>query len=328
MELIINNHIITSDIIDILNTIRELSRYHFLKEIRDKSDNISITCPWHKEGQENHPSCFVYNIKDNESVEYGWVRCFTCGEQGPLYKLVEYCLDMTEQEAKQWLVDNFSDTFVEYTIDLPEITFGVDDTCGKEVNYLDESILDKYAFYHPYMFKRGLTKEVINKFKIGYNKETNSITFPIWDIRSNLIGVCERRVDTKYFYIPKDMNKPVYLLNYIINENIKEVIVCESQINALTCWSWGMPAVALIGTGSKSQYPLLEKSGILIYHLALDGDLAGRHGILRFIKSMPDNVLIDIIQIPKGKDVNDFTKEEFLRLPKIDKNNFQKLFIF
>ena len=164
--------------------------------------------------------------------------------------------------------------------------------------------------------------KVINKFKIGFNKNTNSITFPVWNMRNELVGVCERRVDTKYYYIPENMNKPIYLLNYIVNENVKEVVVCESQINALTCWTWGIPAVALIGTGSKDQYRLLERAGILNYHLALDGDLAGHHGTLRFIKSMPDNVLIDIIKIPEGKDVNDLTKEEFLALPRIDKNNY------
>ena len=321
MNLTINNHIITGEIEDILNKVREESNYQYLKDIRNKNDNISITCPWHKDGQENHPSCFVYNIKDDENVEYGWVRCFTCGEQGPLYRLVEYCLDISEEVAKQWLIDNFSDVFAEYTADLPEITLS-DNIFGKEIEYLDESILDKYAFYHPYMFKRGLTKEVINKFKIGFNKNTNSITFPIWSMNNKLVGICERRVDTKYYYIPENMNKPIYLLNYIVDEKIKEVVVCESQINALTCWTWGIPAVALIGTGSKDQYRLLERAGILNYHLALDGDLAGHHGILRFIKGMPDNVLIDIIKIPEGKDVNDLTKEEFLSLPRIDKNNY------
>ena len=34
------------------------------------------------------------------------------------------------------------------------------------------------------------------------------------------------------------------------------------------------------------------------------------------------NILIDIIQLPEGKDVNDLTKEEFDNLPHFDKYNF------
>ena len=87
-------------------------------------------------------------------------------------------------------------------------------------------------------------------------------------------------------------------------------------------WGFGYPAIALIGTGGKKAYNILRKSGIRIYHLCLDGDLAGRHGILRFIKNMPDDIIIDIIQLPQGKDVNDLTKEEFDKLPHFDKYNF------
>ena len=41
-----------------------------------------------------------------------------------------------------------------------------------------------------------------------------------------------------------------------------------------------------------------------------------------FIKNMPDDIIIDIIQLPQGKDVNDLTKEEFDNLEHFDKYNF------
>ena len=43
-----------------------------------------------------------------------------------------------------------------------------------------------------------------------------------------------RSVIDKTFIIDKDKEKPVYLLNYIKNNNIKEATVVESQINCLT----------------------------------------------------------------------------------------------
>ena len=47
--------------------------------------------------------------------------------------------------------------------------------------------------------------------------------------------------------------------------------------------------------------------------------MAGEHGIKRFIKNIRNDVFVDIIQIPTGKDVNDLSKEEFLNLKRINK---------
>ena len=129
--------------------------------------------------------------------------------------------------------------------------------------------------------------------------------------------VTERSVNNKYFYITEDVIKPVYLLNFIKKENITTVYVVESQINALTLWSWGYPAIALIGTGSPHQYEVLKKSGIRNYILCFDGDEAGDKGTNRFKKNMSSDVFISTKLITRGKDVNKLTKEEFDNLPLI-----------
>ena len=317
MNLILNNHVIDTNLYDILLRLKSDSNNRYLNNIRKSNDDYAISCPFHKDGQENHPSCFVYARTDNDDVPFGFFKCFTCHEQGQLYKLVAKCLDCSYDDAIQWLVDNFSTTFDIERLELDDIVLGT----NKE-EYLDESILDKYRYLHPYMFKRGLKEDVIKRFKVGWNEETDAITFPVWDEHDNLVGITERSVRSKNFYIPEGLKKPVYLLNEIIKNNITEVYVVESQIDALYLWGFGYPAIALFGTGSKRAYEILKKSGIRLYHLCFDGDLAGRHGAIRFIQNMPNNVLIDIIQLPDGKDVNDLTKEEFDKLQHFDKYNF------
>ena len=160
------------------------------------------------------------------------------------------------------------------------------------------------------------------KFKIGWNPETDALTFPIWDAQGRLIGVTERLVKKKGFNIPKGMPKVVYLLNFIIKEGITEVYVLESQIDALYLWSLGKPAIALLGTGSKDQYEILKKSGIRTYHLALDGDMAGRHGVRNFIDIMPNSVMIDVLMLPDQKDINDLSLEEINSLERKDRSDF------
>ena len=121
-------------------------------------------------------------------------------------------------------------------------------------------------------------------------------------------------IDRKQFNIPSNLSKPIYLLNYIIKENIETVWVVESQINALNCWRRGRPAIALLGTGSSTQYDILKKSGIRTYFLAFDGDEAGDKGIKKFLKAMPNDLIINIVNIPRGKDVSDLTDDEFNKL--------------
>lgn len=318
MELIINGNIIDSDVQVILERIREETDSRFLKDIIRRGDNVGVTCPSHKGGQENHPSCYVYTRKDNDNVPFGFYKCFTCGDQGQLYKLVAKCFECSYDEAKRWLVDNFSRSILdEVPLELPEIILDK----SKPI-YLNEKELDRFAYFHPYMFDRKLTKPIIMKFKIGWNPETDALTFPIWDAQGRLIGVTERLVKKKGFNIPKGMPKVVYLLNFIIKEGITEVYVVESQIDALYLWSLGKPAIALLGTGSKDQYEILKKSGIRTYHLALDGDMAGRHGVRNFIDRMPNNVMIDVLMLPDQKDINDLSLEEINSLERKDRSDF------
>ena len=78
MELILYNRIIDADAEDILTKLKIESEGKYLREIRKRGDNIAIPCPFHKDGQEMHPSCYVYNRNDNPKVTFGTYSCFTC----------------------------------------------------------------------------------------------------------------------------------------------------------------------------------------------------------------------------------------------------------
>jgi DNA primase len=118
------------------------------------------------------------------------------------------------------------------------------------------------------------------------------------------------------FFIPSEVQKPVYLLYHLLENNIKTAYVVESQINALYMWSLGYPTVGLFGTGSEQQYETLRKCGIRNFITLFDGDTAGQKGAYRFRKNMPKDVFITNIMLPAGKDVNDLSPEEVHNLIK------------
>lgn len=313
MHLQVRNKIIDESIYNILLQVKSELKNGKLKDIVNKGANVVITCPIHSDGHENKPACQVY-CGDSDKVNYGTAHCFACGYKADLPQLISDCFDEKGRDfGEEWLIERFGDIALYKGIDIESpIILNQDNN-----NYMDPKILEKYRFYHQYMWDRKLTKEIVDKFDIGYDKETKSITFPIWDENNNLVMITKRSVIDKHFYIDENVEKPVYLYNFIKSQNITTVYLCESQINALTLWGWGYPAIALIGTGSSHQYEILKKSGIRNYILCFDGDKAGDNGIKRFIKNMPNDIFISIKQIPRNKDVNDLSKDAFEKLPMI-----------
>lgn len=104
-------------------------------------------------------------------------------------------------------------------------------------------------------------------------------------------------------------------MNEAVKNKCNQVIVVESQINALVSYSYGFPAVALFGAGTtQNQMDELNKTNIFHYILMYDNDEAGRKGASKFKELIRKDVFITDIIMPKGKDVADCSKEEFLNI--------------
>lgn len=317
MELIIGNKIIHAPVYDILRDINRETNGRYLNKIIDKGDNVFIQCPFHSDGREKHPSCTVFARDDDKDTVKGITHCFACGISVPLYSLVGHCFGQDDEFGKEWLIQRYANIFVEHQIALPEIKLE-----KSQEQFLDESVLNNFAYFHPYQFQRKLSEEIILKYKVGYDPQTDSITFPVWDEKGRLKFVTKRSVKGKKFFIPPGVKKPVYLLNFMIKEGKDTVFICESQLNALYLNTLGYPAVALIGTGAKEQYDILNKCPIRHYILAFDGDNAGDKGINRFLTNIRKDVFVDIMLLPRGKDCNDLSAEEIANLPLISQYSF------
>ena len=77
-DLILDNKIIITPIRQILEVLKKETGYKYFRNIEDKGDNLRVTCAFHKNGQEMHPSADIY-CGDSSEVEYGYFHCFTCG---------------------------------------------------------------------------------------------------------------------------------------------------------------------------------------------------------------------------------------------------------
>lgn len=310
-QLTVDDYIITTPLTTILDDIHDALNGSKLKVREKKGDNILVTCPFHNDGQEEHPSCGIYI--GNKNAAYGTFNCFTCGKKGSFPYFVAMCFDSSLEYAKSWLIQRYGVKDTEIAGDFEELDFSF---LEKEApKYLDESVLDGMQSYHPYMDKRKLTRKVCEMFKVKYDPKTECLVFPVWDEAGNLCLLTRRSVVSKMFLIDKDKEKPVYLMNQIRSMGLDTVVVCESQINALTLWGWGVPAVATFGCNvTDKQMDIFNHSGLRHVILAFDGDEAGRKGTRKFIQKVRDGILVDVCILPPGKDVNDLTKEEYASL--------------
>lgn len=298
------------------------------------TNHIQFNCPMHKGGQERKPSCGITTTQikypDGRVVEPGTVHCFTCGYTAPLTEMISNLFGYNDFGVfgATWLAKNFVTLSVE---ERPELKLDLSRKPSKSeesvASFITEEELDSYRYIHPYMYKRKLTDDIIELFDVGYDNnftlvsESGSkvtyrcITFPVRDVEGRTLFIARRSVDTKFFHYPKEVMKPVYglyeLRQYYGNNLPSEIIICESMLNALTCWVYGKPAVALNGTGTPFQYKQLEQLPVRKFILGLDPDEAGDRGRAKIHKYFEKKRMITDYVIPENSDINDLTKEQF-----------------
>lgn len=275
-----------------------------------EGQDLMITCPYHKHGQENKPSCGIttrQKKRGDKIVPPGTVNCFVCHKVTSIEEMVGHCFDEDKDFGVKWILDRFSNFEIENRngfFKLPQRHRQEE----KQPEYVSEEELAKYRYTHPYMYQRHLTDEQIEFFDIGVDLEDKSITFPVKDINGNVLFVARRSIKGKRFHIPPTVeDKPlcyIYEAQKLYPQS-KVLYICESMFNALTLMKF-VPAIALLGTGTHNQIEQLKYLPYRRYVLCLDNDEAGLRGIEKLTLELGTCKLVEIM-IPKDdtKDIND-----------------------
>ena len=318
-QLIIDNYVINKPIEEILTLLKLSLTNGKLKDIENKGDNILVTCPHHDGGHEKTPACNIY-IGNDTKLPYGYFNCFVCGEKGSFLKFVAECFDAPESYAKAWLLKNFGGELVAKNLFMGEpIVLNRNKGIKK---HLDESILDQYQTWNPYLAKRKLSREICELFKVRYDPKYRQVIFPAYDMNGNLVMLTKRSIDTKSFYLDKDVEKPVYCLDYVMKNNIKTVLITEGPFDCLTGWEYGFPTIATFGKISDYQIEQINKSCINIIYVAFDNDAAGRSFLETLKRKLTKRIIIIETKFPAWrKDLNDLTKEELQEIIKNARNS-------
>lgn len=323
---------------DIESTVKQLEALGILRTSRVRGDYYSIYCPIHKDGKERKPSCGILlkdQVRNGHTYRKGFVHCFSCGYAKPLQDMVGDVLETKhiEKSGIEWLKENIPGFEVDESdydeLISPDLMASITNKyalsyiaskSGLKKEYIPEEELAKYRQTCSYVYDRGLTDEIIERYDIGFDPwhvpENKSepvpcVTFPVRDRQGRCLFIFRRSVIGRYFNYPTGSEKPVYGL-YELDPNDRTVVICESVFNALTCVRHGYNAVALFGTGNQLQIQQLKEIGARRFILAMDPDEAGKRATNKLAKNLRSIAFISrMAGFPEGKDINDLTEDEF-----------------
>lgn len=346
-----NTQILTPEI-EVLQELKSqlaINGINLFNKFVETENHIQFNCPAHKGGQERKPSCGITKkdiIQDlgngkKKVIEAGTVHCFQCGYTTSLPEMISDCFGKNDGGlfGIKWLTENFITQSIETRKPI-QLNFnrttnkfkGINNK-NQSINYISEEELDTYRYFHPYMYQRKLTDEIIELFDVGYdkdfvlkNKETGKekhlecITFPVRDITGGTLFIARRCIHNKIFHYPQDVIKPLYGIYELskLKEFPKKVYICESIIDALTLWTHNKYAVALNGTGTPLQFKQLTNLPCRKLVLATDSDEAGMKARNKIRNNVQHKFFADVV-LPIGrKDINECTFEELENLQEIE----------
>lgn len=195
--------------------------------------------------------------------------------------------------------------------------------------------LDSYEGLYKYLKNKGFKEEFILKAGLVSKKEDrvydrfrNRVMFPVFDVKTRIIGFGGRVLDDSK---PKYLNSPetpvffkgtnLYGLNFVIKSGLPEyIIVVEGYMDCISLHQHGVTnTVASLGTALTPDQARLLKRYCKNIYICYDSDAAGQTATLRGLNVLAQaGCDVKIISIPKGKDPDEFIKnfgvDEFKKL--------------
>lgn len=173
-----------------------------------------VTCPFHKGGKENKPSCGVL-LKEKKvngkSYEAGTVHCYTCGYTADLPQFVADVLGLGNSLAGyKWLVGKYNYS----TAEREPLELNLYRGQAQKASYMDEDLVERYhrallesEVACEYLHKRKLANWVLEAYKVGFDPEDATVLFPVRGLDGKVVFYKGRSIIGKRFYNAKDIDK-------------------------------------------------------------------------------------------------------------------------
>ena len=317
-----NSNTMHSDLRHIIESLAD----KYLKWWRPTSDghNINGACPFHEEKTEG---AFYM------STENGMFICHGCQARGSLTTFLK------EIGTSRRLRNSIMDQVGDFLFKKAKKQFSINKDPFKSHMPLNESILGIFDYTPKNLINNGFTREILQDYDIGFDKDALRIIFPIRNHLGVLMGVAGRTVigenprykiykaeDLSRFsnnYRKYDFQKKNFLWNMdrvypaAFHGDLSHIFVVEGYKAALWLIQHGAwNTVALMGTYlSSMQQRLLSRTGSNIIFL-LDNTEMAEKGVYEAGKRLSNSNSIRVCHYPdekeEGAQPDDLNAEELI----------------
>lgn len=248
------------------------------------------------------------HIDNNPSMmftdKYNICKCFSCGASYDIYDLIG--LDYDLHNFKEQL-EKVQELYLEYVPVKKEVKKDIDNKVYDYTNYYNKCFKNRYRT--TYLEQRGITRELIDKYKIGYDEERKLVVFPI-----NKHCYFARSV-VNNDKIKSKGSSDIWNKRYI-KENNQLVYVTEGIIDALSLEviDPNVKVMSINGVGNINSlvYALKENNFNGTIGIAFDNDGAGKKATDELkkelakinVNSFSTSMIATFDDISKVKDIN------------------------
>lgn len=285
----------------------ELDNFTFTRS-RIRGNKLQSCSPFR---EEKSPS-FAVNLDNGIWIDSG----ATTEEyrKGNFISLLAYLRSETYSDIEDYLIEKYGTILADVQTLKLEINLSNDSDKPKQPIF-NKKVRELSLNKHDYLLGRGISKEVQKLFQTGYDEKSNSVSLPWHDGKGFVINVKYRSTKEKTFYYEKEglpIKNFVYGIFQCIKKKATRVYVCESEIDALTLWTYGYAAVAIGGSSlSEAQKTILLSAGFEDLVIATDNDLVGRRVRDFLFQEFGGMMNVFEVYFPKGaKDINDIPVNE------------------
>lgn len=273
---------------NLIFVLEQLGMHH----IKDKGEYISCGMPT----GDNTSSVVVY--KDNL-----WVNAYTrdiADSYGNtnLISLISFVKELYFTQSIKWICDICNYDYYEEPkkqtgmLQFLDYIYSLKNNSRQEKDEIEflkpinQKILKYYGFYcNEFFYKDNISYQTQKDFELGYDLKTHSITIPIRDELSTLVGIKARLYkekiepyESKYFYLISCAKSKILYGLYKTIPYIKRqgsVYIVESEKAVMQLWSAGIRNVVATGGHdiSKTQLKKIVQTGVKDIVLCFDKDV-------------------------------------------------------
>ena len=274
---------------------------------------ISFYCPFHS--NRHSASCSI-------SKTTGAWLCFnpSCGETGSVIELVKRVLHKNDFEAMRYVysketetLENFDELINDMLEDKPEFEEFPQDILDRL-----HADLSGNKDARDYFESRGINKDSMDYFWLGYSHPTNMVSVPVHSPDGMPVGLVGRSISEKKFKNSTNLPRSKTMFNIHRAKKIGDnVIIVESSFDAIRVHQAGFPnVIATLGGHISTENISLINRYFNKVTLMTDSDQAGRELANSIASRLKNKDLLwasyeyGKIYPHDAKDAGDMTEEE------------------